>query len=100
MTKAQREKAERVMLKSVLDENPKIKEIVDNLIANEHPEVTDVVEPVIEEQLKKARMEGVEIGWLGFALRAPENIKNMKTIDEAIKYFQDEADKIKDRFKI
>lgn len=100
MTKAQREKAERLMLKQTLESNPKIKEIIDAMIDNPNPEIKDIVQPIIEEKLKEARMTGILIGWQSFALRAIENIKNMQTIDEVKAYFQGEANKVKDKLVI
>ena len=100
MTKAQREKAERLMLKQTLETHPKLKEMMDVLIDNPKPELVDVVKPVIEEQLNKARTDGINIGWYAFALRAIENIKNMNSIDEVKAYFEDEADKSRERLKL
>ena len=100
MTKAQREKAERLMLKQTLDANPKLKEIVDAMIANPNPELKEAITPAIEQALKNARMDGVLIGWQAYALRAIENIKDMQTVDEVRKYFQAEADKTRDKLKL
>ena len=100
MTKAQREKAERLMLKATLENNPKLKETIDALIDNKNPETIDVVAPVIEEELKKARMQGVMIGWSSFALRAVENVKGMKSVEEVVEYFQGEADKMQKKLNL
>lgn len=100
MTKAQREKAERLMLKHLIDTRPKYKEIMDALIDNPNNELKDVIQPVIEEELKKARMIGVNIGYYGALLRIYEDIKDMKNIEEIKKFLLDKANEIKLKYKI
>ena len=100
MTKAQREKAERLMLKQTLETHPKLKEIMDAMIDNPKPEIMDAVAPEIEKALKKARLDGVLIGWNSFALRAIENIKSMTTIEQVMDYFKAEADSARERLKL
>ena len=51
MTKAQREKAERLMLKQMLDNNPKLKQVIEALIDNPYPDIKDVITPVIQQEL-------------------------------------------------
>lgn len=97
MTKAQREKAERLMLKHLIDTKPKYKEIMDALIDNPNKELKDVIQPVIEEELKKARMIGVNIGFQGAMIQAYEKIKNMNSVDEIKACLKDEADKIREK---
>lgn len=97
MTKAQREKAERLMLKHLLDTNPKYKQIMDALIENPNKELKDVVQPVIEEELKKARMIGVEIGWQGAMIQAHEKIKDMQDVEEIKTCLRNEAESIRER---
>lgn len=97
MTKAQREKQERLMLKHMLDTKPKYKEIMDALIDNPNKELKDVIQPVIEEELKKARIIGVNIGWQGAMIQAYEKIKNMDSVDEIKTCLKDEADKIREK---
>lgn len=100
MTKAQREKAERLMLKQMLDSNPKMREIVDNLIDNPNPELADVVKPTIEEALKKERMIGVNIGFYGGLIQAYEKVKNMEDAEAMKELLLDEANKVKDKFSL
>ena len=97
MTKAQREKQERLMLKHILDTKPKYKEIMDALIDNPDKELKDVIQPVIEEELKKARMIGVEIGLQGAMIQAYEKIKNMQTVDEIKTCLRAEANAVRER---
>ena len=100
MTKAQREKAERLMLKQTLDNNPKLKQMIDALIDNPKPEMLDVVKPVIEEALKKERMIGIKIGWQAAMIQAHEKIKDMKTINSAKILLREEADKVRNELGI
>lgn len=97
MTKAQREKAERLMLKHLIDTKPKYKEIMDALIDNPNKELKDIIQPVIEEELEKVRMIGVNIGFQGAMIQAYEKIKDMQGADEIKAYLKDEADKVRER---
>lgn len=97
MTKAQKEKAERLMLKHLIDNKPKYKEIMDALIDNPNKELKDVIQPVIEEELKKARMIGVEIGWQGAMIQAHEKIKDMQDVEEIKVCLRNEVESIRKR---
>lgn len=97
MTKAQREKAERLMLKQMLDTNPKLKKFIDALIDKPNPELKDIVHPVIEEELKKSRMTGIQIGWQTAFIQAYEKVKDMETADEIKACLRGEADAIRER---
>lgn len=85
------------MLKHMLDTNPKYKEIMDALIDNPNTELNDIIQPVIESELKKARMIGVEIGWQGAMLQAYEKVKDMQSADEIKACLKDEANKIREK---
>lgn len=97
MNKRQREAAERAMLKHILDTKPKYKEIMDALIDNPNVELNDAIQPVIEEELKKARMIGVNIGFQGAMLQAYEKVKDMDSVDEIKACLKDEANKIREK---
>lgn len=97
MTKRQREASERAMLKHILDTKPKYKEIMDALIDNPNVELNDAIQPVIEEELKKARMIGVNIGFQGAMLQAYEKVKDMQSADEIKACLRTEADAVRER---
>lgn len=97
MTKAQREKQERLMLKQMLDTNPKLKQVIDDLIDNPSPDIKDVITPVIQHELEKARMIGVNIGFQGAMLQAYEKIKDMQSVDEIKACLRNEADAVRER---
>ena len=97
MTKAQREKAERLMLKQMLDTNPKLKQFIDALIDKPNVETKDIVQPVIEEELKKSRMTNIQIGWQAAFIQAYEKVKDMETADEIKACLRGEADAIRER---
>lgn len=97
MTKAQREKAERLMLKQILDTNPKLKKFIDALIDKPDAETKDIVKPIIEEELKKSRMIGIQIGWQSAFIQAYEKVKDMQTADEIKACLRTEADAIRKR---
>ena len=85
------------MLKHILDTKPKYKEIMDALIDNPNKELKDIIQPVIEEELKKSRIIGVEIGFQGAMLRAYDKIKDMQTVDEIKACLRAEADAVRER---
>lgn len=97
MNKRQREAAERNMLKYILDSKPEYKKIMDGLIDNPDKKLQDAIQPVIEEELKKARMIGVNIGFQGAMLQAYERIKDMNNVDEIKACLKDEANKIREK---
>lgn len=97
MTKAQREKAERLLLKQMLDTNPKLKQVIDGLIECPNPELKDIIQPVIEERLKETRTIGVNIGWQAAFIQAYEKVKDMQTVDEIKACLRDEADTVRER---
>lgn len=97
MNKRQREAAERNMLKHILDSKPEYKKIMDGLIDNPDKKLQDVIQPVIEEELKKARMTGIQIGWQTAFIQAYEKVKDMQDIEEIKACLKDEVDKVRDR---
>ena len=100
MNKRQREAAERAMLKHMLDTKPDYKKIIDALIDNPNKELKDAIQPVIEAELKKARMIGVNIGWQGAMLQVYEKVKDMQSVEEIKTCLKGEADKVRDKLKI
>ena len=100
MNKRQREAAERAMLKHMLDTKPDYKKIIDALIDNPNKELKDAIQPVIEAELKKARMIGVNIGFQGAMIQAYEKVKDMQSIEEIKACLKSEADKVRDKLKI
>lgn len=100
MTKREREKIEREKLKNILNDNPKIKEIIDDMIDNPREDLKDKIAPIIQNQLRKYEQQGIIIGWMGFAIQAIEHIKDMNSVDEIKEYFKNEAEKAKNRLSI
>lgn len=97
ITKRQREAARRAKLQYTLDTHPEYIKIIDALIDNPNKELKDAIQPVIEEELKKARMIGVEIGWQGAMIQVYEKIKDMKSVDEIKARLRNEADEVRKR---
>lgn len=93
MTKAQREKAERLMLKQMLEFNPKLKEVIDSMIDKQNPEMVDVAKNAMQNVLDEAQMRGIHIGWNTFALMAIHHIQDMTDVEEIKNYFKAEAAK-------
>lgn len=88
------------MLKHLIESKPKYKEVLDALIDNPNKEMHDIIQPVIEDELKKSRMIGVNIGYHGALLRIYEDIKDMKNIEEIKKFLLDKANEVKLKYKI
>ena len=97
ITKRQREAAERAMLKHLIDTKPEYKKTLDALIDNPNKELKDAIQPVIESELKKATMTGVNIGWQAAFIQAYEKVKDIKTVDEIKDCLRNEADKIREK---
>ena len=97
ITKRQREAARRAKLQYTLDTHPEYIKIIDALIDNPNPELKDIIQPVIEEELKKATITGVEIGWQAAIIQAYEKIKDMNSIDEIKTCLRNEADEVRKR---
>ena len=100
MTKAQREKAERLILKQMLESNPKLKEVIDNMIDNPNPDTTEIVKNSIEEKLNEFFMKGIHTGWNTFALMALSHIQDMTDVEEINSYFKSEAEKAQKKLNI
>ena len=98
MTKAQQEKAERLLLESYIKSNPQIKTFLDELLKKDKKsniELNDIIQPVIEDKLKQARIIGTQIGWKAAFIRCEEAIRDMTTVEEIQQYVHDEANKIR-----
>lgn len=81
----------------MLDTKPQYKKIMDALIDNPNKKLKDVIQPVIEEELKKARMIGVNIGFQGAMIQAYEKVKDMNSVEEIKVCLKGEADKIREK---
>lgn len=88
------------MLKHTLDTHPEYIKVMDALIDNPEKELKDVIQPVIEEELKKARMIGVNIGFQSAMIQAYEKIKDMQSVDEIKVCLKDEANKIREKMSL
>lgn len=81
----------------MLDTKPKYKEIMDALIDNPNKELKDIIQPIIEEELKKARMIGVNIGFQGAMIQAYDKVKDMQSVDEIKVCLRAEANAVRER---
>lgn len=81
----------------MLDTNPKLKQFIDALIDKPNVETKDIVQPIIKEELKKARMIGVEIGFQSAMIQAYDKIKNMQSAGEIKVCLRAEADAVRKR---
>lgn len=97
MNKRQREAARRVQLQHMLDTHPEYIKVMDALIDNPKKELKDALEPILEEELKKARMIGVEIGFQSAMIQAYEKVKDIHTVDEIKACLRAEADAVRER---
>ena len=95
MADDKRLKAQRLLLESYITTHPQIKTLLDSLLKDEDVEQVDIVKSIIEEELKKARMIGTNIGWQAAFLRCEEAIKDMGTTEEIKAYVSGEAKKVR-----
>ena len=95
MTKAQRLKAQRVLLETLIKTNPEVERFLDSLLKKETVEQADIIEPIIKEQLKQSRAIGVSIGFQGAMLQAYEKVKDMDNVEEIKECLRIEANKIR-----
>ena len=93
MTKAQREKAERELLKQMIKDNPKLKDFLVSATDDktDHSDLKALIEPVLADTFEKIRMQGIQIGWYSHAARCVDKIKDCKTVDEAIKILSEDV---------
>lgn len=81
----------------MLNNSPKLKQVIDGLIECPSPELKDMIQPIIEEKLKESRSIGVNIGWQAAFIQAYEKVKDMQTADEIKACLRSEADAIRER---
>ena len=97
MTKRQRETARRAQLQHTLDTHPEYIKIMDALIDNPDKELKDAIQPILEDEFKKIRAIGVNIGWQAAFIQAYEKVKNMQSVDEIKTCLRTEADAVRKR---
>lgn len=102
MTKAQREKAEREMLKQMIKANPKL---ADFLVAATDDKVNNadlkaLIEPVLADTFEKIRMQGIQTGWYAHAARCKAKIQECKTLEEAIEKLDEEVKEVAEKLGI
>lgn len=97
MTKRQREAARRAQLQHTLDTHPEYIKIMDALIDNPEKELKDAVQPILEDEFKKIRAIGVNIGWQAAFIQAYEKVKDMQSVDEIKACLRTEADAVRER---
>lgn len=102
MTKAQREKAERELLKKMIKDNPKLKDFLVSATDDEtdHSDLKSLIEPVLADTFEKIRMQGIQIGWYSHAARCVAKIKDCKTVDEAIEKLEKEVNEVAEKLGI
>lgn len=102
MTKAQREKAERELLKKMIKDNPKLKDFLVSATDDktDHSDLKSLIEPVLADTFEKIRMQGIQIGWYSHAARCVAKIKDCKTVDEAIEKLEKEVNEVAEKLGI
>lgn len=102
MTKAQREKAERELLKKMIKDNPKLKDFLVSATDDktDHSDLKSLIEPVLADTFEKIRMQGIQTGWYAHAARCVAKIKDCKTVDEAIEKLEKEVNEVAEKLGI
>ena len=93
MTKAQREKAERELLKQMIKDNPKLKDFLVSATDDktDHSDLKALIQPILADTFEKIRMQGIQIGWYSHAARCKAKIQNCKTVEEVIEKLDEEV---------
>lgn len=87
--------SERVAILHYLNTHPNAKKLLDAIVdpSNQEKELAQVIAPSITNELQKARMIGINIGWQSAFIRAYENSKKLTTLDEVMAYLKEESEK-------
>ena len=102
MTKREKEKQEREMLKQMIKDHPKLKSFLEAATeeSTENFVLKDFLTPVLQETFDKIRMDGIIIGWYAHASRCVAKIKDCKTITEAIEIMQEDMEIANKKFNL
>lgn len=96
MTKAQREKEEKLRIKQLLNDNPKLKELLWKESSNDSKNLTEIISDAIYPYLQQQFILGINAGFIS----ACSIIKSKKTFEEIIEYCEKEENRIKKEMKI
>lgn len=97
MTKAQREKAERLLLKQMLDTQPWLKRTMEAMVNNENVEIKDAIAPILEHKFREQRTTGILIGWIAAMQRTQEVVNNTTNYEDIKNYIEKEIKDIENR---
>lgn len=81
----------------MLDTHPIYIKVIDALIDNPDKKLKDALQPVLEDEFKKIRAIGVNIGWQAAWLRAYEEVKDMEDAEQIKARLREKADEIRER---
>lgn len=87
--------AERVAILSFLNANPNAKRLLHALAhpSEEDSSLAQTLTPILQEQLHKARMVGIMIGWQSAFISAAQHCKPSDTLEQVMTYLNEEANK-------
>ena len=97
ITKTQREKAERLLLKQMLDTQPWLKRTMKAMVNNENAELKDTITPILEHKLREQRTIGILIGWIAAMQRTQEVVNNTTNYEDIKNYIEKEIKDIENR---
>ena len=101
MNKREREKAEREKLKQMMNNNPKLLDLLEAAVdKSNNQDLKALIEPVLADTFEKIRMQGIQIGWYSHAARCVAKIKDCKTVDEAIEKLEKEVNEVAEKLGI
>lgn len=102
MTKREKERQEREMLKQMIKNHPKLKSFLEAATeeSTENFVLKDFLTPVLQETFDKIRMDGIIIGWYAHASRCVAKIRNCKIISEAIEVMQEDMEIANKKFNL
>lgn len=94
MDKRVQKRLKRDALDNIMQNNPKLNDFLNALTENETPELKEIVQASIQDALGKARMVGVQIGYIGALLWIKSVIK-VKGTEEVLKEIDEKVEILK-----
>lgn len=97
MDKRTKNRIEREKLKSMIANNPKLLAFLEAAsdFTPEDKSLAEMIEPCIKDSLERHRNEGLMAGFRTCLMSIPAKLKEYTTLEDAIAYFEGEAEKSK-----
>lgn len=101
MDKRTKERLEREKLKNMIENAPKLKAFLEAEVepkSSDDQSLVDLIKPCVEDMLEKERTRGLTAGFRTAMLTLPEKLEKFETLEAAIEFFEEEAQKSREIF--